>query len=79
MNKKTFVEVAEVVPAVVPTEGFGISYGESIAIRDAGGVLVDTLHPLSDGNFQGRHGIVRREDVGEYVIRLTGHPATSKL
>lgn len=45
---------------------------DTVTIRDHAGRVLDVLYSLPDGNFHGSYGIIRRTDLGEYVLRMTG-------
>lgn len=45
---------------------------ETLTIRDHNQTVVDVLYVSPDGHFYGNYGKIKREDVGEYVLRLIG-------
>jgi len=49
--------------------------GRSMSIRDDVGRMIGTVMANVDGTFQTSHGRVKKEDLGEYVLRILGHEA----
>jgi hypothetical protein len=45
---------------------------ETITVRTHSGRVIDVLHVTPDGHYHGTYGKVRREDVGEFMLRLMG-------
>jgi len=79
MNRPGFLDVSSIGPAssrFVPGES---TLTDGILIRDFSGKIVDTLLITNDGHFRSFMGRVHREDVGEYVIRVAGHPVRGQL
>lgn len=79
MSRPGFLDVSGVQPMsgkFVPGEG---TLTDGILIRDYSGRVVDTLLIMGDGHFRSPFGRVHRDDVGEYVIRVSGHPVRGKL
>lgn len=79
MSRPGFLDVSAVQAAAgkfVPGEG---TLTDGILIRDYSGCVVDTLLIMGDGHFRSSFGRVHREDVGEYVIRVSGHPVRWSL
>lgn len=76
MSNNKFVDVKSIRP--LPA-ALGDGANENFLIRDFFGELLEGITVLPDGTFQGRFGKIRREDLGEYVIRVIGHPIVAKL
>jgi hypothetical protein len=45
---------------------------ETVTIRSCSGTVIDVISVSIDGNFLSRYGKIRREDLGEYILRLMG-------
>lgn len=70
-----------VVPATTnqdPPKDGGVQ-GETITIRDFYGRVIDTVGITAKGDFQTPgYGVIPREDLGEYILKISGHPAASR-
>lgn len=76
MSNNNFIDVKKI-RSISSAVGDGAT--ENFLIKDLFGELIEGVALLPDGHFQGRYGKIRREDLGEYVIRVIGHPVSAKL
>jgi hypothetical protein len=61
--------------------GFGNddALGETIVVRDFHGHVMDTIGVFRDGSFQTAAGILKTGDLGDYILRCAGHPASKRI
>lgn len=78
MSRPGFLDVSKVHPRhQMPEDKTYITDG--ILVRDFAGRIVESLLITPDGHFQSSLGKVHRDDVGQFVIRVAGHPYRGQL
>ncbi len=78
MIRPGFLDVSAIGPSHFPTQS-DAGMCDGVLIRDYSGKIIEGLLITPDGHFRSSMGKVHREDVGEFVIRCSGHPSRGHL